>query len=153
MTVIGLAVRPPPDTGVAAAHPDGGAVRQRDEAHPPDENATEARAPVAIEAGQGRDATAPSPQVITEVAEIGVTPSPQKGVRKRVTRRVEEETSDPISFPTSATPHPFFLFFYTVCKLPILFGVLLHFGSIWINLQRVALYLRLVCHVNPHPTV
>lgn len=78
----------------AAAHPDGGADLQRGEARRPGETAIAARAPAAIAAGPETDATAPNPQVTTEATDIAATQSLQRGARKRVTRRVEEETSD-----------------------------------------------------------
>ncbi|XP_039457254.1 pre-mRNA-splicing factor 38A isoform X1 [Oreochromis aureus] len=78
----------------AAVLPDGGAGLQRGEAPHHGETAIAAKAPGATAAGPERDATAPNPQVTTEATDIAAIPSPQRGVQKRVTRRVEEETSD-----------------------------------------------------------
>ncbi|XP_077964088.1 pre-mRNA-splicing factor 38A-like [Gasterosteus aculeatus] len=72
----------------------GGADLQRDEARHPEESATAARAPAATAAGPETDATAPNLQVTTEATDIAATQSPPRGVQKRVTRRVEEETID-----------------------------------------------------------
>lgn len=82
----------------AAAHPGGGADLRRGEAHRPGENAIAARALAAIAAGPEKDATAPNLQVTTEATDIAATQSPQRGVQKKVTRRVEEEMSD-FTFP------------------------------------------------------
>lgn len=78
----------------AVAHPDGGAGLQRGEVCRPGETAIGARAPADTAAGPETDATAQNPLVTTEATDIAATQSRQKGVLKRVTRRVEEETSD-----------------------------------------------------------
>lgn len=92
-TTIGLAARPLHATDAAVVHPDGGVDHLRDEAHLPDENVTAAKAHVATAPERG--VTAQSPQGITEATGTAVTPNPQRGVQKRATRRVEEETCDP----------------------------------------------------------
>ncbi|KAF3835795.1 hypothetical protein F7725_028353 [Dissostichus mawsoni] len=78
----------------AVAPQDGGADRQRGEPHRPGETAIAARAPAATAAAPETAATAPNPQVTTEATDTAATQSPQRGVQKRVTRRVEEEMSD-----------------------------------------------------------
>ncbi|XP_034738017.1 pre-mRNA-splicing factor 38A [Etheostoma cragini] len=85
----------------------GGADLQRDEARRPGETAIAARAPGAIAAAPETDATAPNPQVTTGATDTAATPSPLRGVQRRVTRRVEEETSD-LPFPFIPFP-PFFV--------------------------------------------
>ena len=90
----------------AAAHPDGGADLQRGEARRRGESAIAARAPDDIAAGPEKDGTAPNLQVTTEATDTAATPSLRRGVQKRATRRVEEETSD-------FTFLPLFFFFFT----------------------------------------
>lgn len=100
----------------AAVHPEGEADRLRDEAPPPDESATAAKAHGVIAAGLERDATALSPQAITEVTGIAATPNPPKGVQKRATRRVEEEMIESFSF-VYLDRFLFFIFTHKLYKL------------------------------------
>ncbi|RXN35549.1 pre-mRNA-splicing factor 38A [Labeo rohita] len=75
-----------------------GADHLKDEVHHPDVIeigiVTAAKAPVDTAADPGIEGIAPNLQVTTEVTGIAVTPSPQKVGQRRVTREVEEETSN-----------------------------------------------------------